>query len=203
MNQSLALKQFLALKKITPKPMRLAAEMWDAPWKTLIATLMSARTRDEVTILVAHDLFAKFPSVKRLASAKVSDIERVIRPVNFFRSKARHVHGCAKGLLEYDGIPPHDIELLTKLPGVGRKTANVFLSEFGHDAIGVDTHVFQISRYLAWSKSNEANKVESDLKELFPKKYWKDINTTLVRFGKTHTKRSDWEFFLNEVKGLK
>lgn len=203
MNSELALKQFLALKNVTPKPMRLAAESWDAPWQTLISTLMSARTRDEVTIIVAKDLFSKYPTIEKLAKAPLHDIQKVIRPVNFYKNKSKHILECAKALVqEHNGVPPHNIELLIKLPGVGRKTANVFLSEQGHDAIGVDVHVFNISRYLHWSYEKDPHKVEEDLKRLFPRRYWKEINTTLVRFGKTHTKKSEWKALLDAIKSL-
>lgn len=183
--QSRAIKQLSELKKYTSE-LRLAAE-WPEPWQCLISTALSARTRDEVTIEVCEHLFKKYNSPQKLAKAKLSDIEKLIRPVNFYRNKSKNIIGCAKMLVkEYDGIPPHDLNKLIELPGVGRKTANVFLSEMGKDAIGVDTHVSQIAQKLGWSKNTNAHKIEEDLKQLFPRNIWSQVNETLVLVGRTH-----------------
>lgn len=180
--------------------MRLAVEKWDRPWKTLISTIMSARTRDEVTIQISNNLFKKYPSTEKLGNAKLKDVEKIIKPVNFYKTKSRNVINCAKVLTEkYKGKPPHDFDKLIELPGVGRKTANVFLSEMGKDAIGTDTHVLYISKKLGWTKSDKPKNVEEDLKNLFPKKYWSKINPILVRFGKTHSRKKQDEI-LNKIK---
>ena len=92
---------------------------------------------------------------------------------------------------------------MIELPGVGRKTANVFLAEHGKHALPVDTHVFQISRKLGWAKGKNPHKVEEELRQLFPRKYWNKINSTLVRFGKTHTSRKSKDKILNEIKKIK
>jgi len=89
---------------------------------------------------------------------------------------------------------------LVKLRGVGRKTANVFLSEMGKPGIGVDTHVSYISQKLGWTKNKNQHKIEQDLKKLFPKKCWNKVNSTLVRFGKTHTSRKEKDKILNQIK---
>ncbi len=197
------LKQLKALGK-NPKEMRLAAEEWKSPFQILISTIMSARTRDEVTIPVAEKLFKKYPHAKKLGNAKTLDVEKIIRPVNFFRNKSKNVIACSKKLTkDYNGEVPLEIEELIKLPGVGRKTANVFLSELNHDAIGVDTHVSYISQKLDWTKNSNPDKIERDLKELFPKKYWNKVNSTLVRFGKTHTSKKQKDKFLEEIKEIK
>ena len=106
----------------------------------------------------------------------------------------------------HNGKVPHDFEKLTSLSGVGRKTANVFLSEHGEkgkEGIGVDTHVFYISRYLSWAHSKNPHKVEEELKSLFQKKYWNKINPTLVRFGKTYTSRAEKNKLLDKIKEIK
>ncbi len=204
MDQSQAVKQFIALKEITPKPMRLAAESWKEEYQTLIATLLSARTRDEVTIIVAEKLFEKYPTLQSLAKAKLSDVQSIIRPVNFYRNKSEHVIGCAQGLLQiFNGKVPRTIDQLTKLPGVGRKTANVFLSEVGHAAVGVDTHVHQIANKIGWSNEKNPHKVEVDLKQLFPRKYWAELNSVMVRFGKSHTKKNEWHAILEGIKKIR
>jgi len=179
---------------------RLAAEGWGEDWKTLLSIVLSARTRDEKTIEVANSLFAKYPTLLDLSKSKLRDLERIIRPINFYRNKAKNILNCCKILyLDYGGEVPRNFEELIKLPGVGRKTANVFLAEIGRDHIGVDTHVFYISRYLGWSKSNTPINVEKDLKDLFPKDMWREINPILVRFGKTYISRTKKNKILDEI----
>lgn len=201
-NQEKALRQLDALRK-RGETMRLAAEEWKEEWQTLIAILMSARTLDETTIEVGERLFKAYPTVKGLAEAPQVKIARIINRVNFFQNKAKYVVGCAKVLHEkYDGKPPHTLEELTELPGVGRKTANVFLAEYGHQAIGVDTHVSYIAQKLGWTRHTDPVGIERDLTALFPEKYWNQINQTLVHFGKTHTSRREKDALLETLKQL-
>ena len=192
-SRSLALKQLSYLDQLTSKiAPRLAAQGWGSDWKTVISILLSARTRDEVTIVVCERLFKKYSSLDSLASASLKDLEKDLGSINFFRNKAKSVFGCSKMLVkDFGGVVPRNFEKLLLLPGVGRKTANVFLSEFGSPAIGVDTHVFRLSKKLGWSKSNTAEGVENDLKLLFLKSDWSRINLVLVRFGKTLRKNED------------
>jgi len=201
MNSKIALKQLKILGKNNLK-MRLAAESWKSKFQILISTILSARTRDETTIPVAEKLFKKFSNAKKLAKAKQSEIESIIKPVNFYRNKSKHIIECSKQLTEMGKIPL-EINELIKLHGVGRKTANVFLSEIGSDGIGVDTHVSHISQKLGWTKNKNPHKIEKDLKKLFPKKRWNDVNSTLVRFGKTHTSRKNKNRLLEEIKRIK
>lgn len=199
----IVLKQFRELKKLL-KTMRLAADGWDVEWKTLISILMSARTRDEVTIAVAEKLFKKYNTIQKLSMATPEQVYEIIRPINFSRVKSRTVSGCVRTLLEkYNGNPPHKIEMLIELPGVGRKTANVFLATYGHDEIGVDVHVGYHSRYLGWTKHEDQKRVEEDLKKLFPRKYWRDINWVLVQFGKTYVSRKKRNIILDKIKLIK
>lgn len=194
------LKQLKALEK-GGSDMRLAAEEWKNNFEILVSIIMSARTRDETTIPTAEKLFKEYPTPKKLGNAKQEDIEKIIRPVNFFRNKSKNIIACAKALDEdYKGEVPLDIDTLVKLPGVGRKTANVFLTEVGDSAIGVDTHVSYISQKLNWTKNSNPHKIEMDLKELFPKKYWNRVNSTLVRFGKTHTSKKQKDKLLEEIR---
>ncbi len=200
MNQKIVLKQLSALSKDV-KNMRLAAESWKTPFQTLISTIMSARTRDEVTIIVAEKLFAKFPTAEKLAKTNSQQIQTLIKPVNFYKNKSKNIIACSKMLVnDFNGKVPNNMDELIKLPGVGRKTANVFLSEYGDQAIAVDTHCLYISNYLGWSKNKNPHKVEADLKKLFPKNYWNRVNPTLVRFGKTHTSRKQKNELLDKIK---
>ena len=186
MKRELALQQLEKLKKHLTN-LRLAAEGWNSPWQSLISIMLSARTRDEVTIIVCEKLFEKYKTSKELSNAKIGEIENIIRPVNYYKTKSKNVLECAKILFKtYTGNPPVDFDKLIELPGVGRKTANVFLSEMGKDAIGVDTHVSQLAQKLKWTKNTKPEKIEEDLKKLFPKNKWIEINETLVLFGRSH-----------------
>lgn len=196
------LRQLKELERLGFK-MRLAAEEWDQPWKILIATIMSARTRDEVTIPVAEKLFTKYDNIEKLSKANLNDIGKIIKPVNFYKNKSKSVLNCAKVLFEkYKGEVPLDLDELIELSGVGRKTANVFLSEVGKHGLAVDTHVFQTARALGWSKNKSPYKVEEDLKKLFPKRLWVKVNPILVRFGKTYTSRKQKKELLEKIKKI-
>lgn len=200
MNTKVALKQLAELKKLSGS-MRLAAEEWKSDWQTLIAIMLSARTRDEVTIVVAKKLFAKYKTLSSLSRTSISEIQKIIRPVNFYRNKSKSVLGCAKKLIiDFNSKVPFTIDELVTIPGVGRKTANVFLSEFGGDAIGVDTHVSHISQYLGWTKHSNAHKIEIDLKKLFPKSRWNEVNVACVHFGKTFISTRKENELLDEIK---
>jgi endonuclease-3 len=191
------------MKKNSSK-MRLAAEKWRSEWQILISIILSARTRDEKTIPVSKELFKKYSSPKRLADAKLKDVEKIIKPINFYRNKSKYIINCSKEIIkDYHGKVPNKIEELIKLPGVGRKTANVFISEVGGDGIGVDTHVSYISQKLNWTKNKKPEKIEEDLKELFSKKYWNKVNSTLVRFGKTYTSKKKKDELIEEIKKIK
>jgi len=203
MNQTLALKQLKLLDKYGKK-MRLAAEKWPNEFQTLISIILSARTKDETTIRVGTALFKKYPTAKKLSEAKLKEIEKTIKPVNFYKNKSKNIINCAKILVkEHNSKVPESIEELIKLSGVGRKTANVFLTEKGKYAVGVDTHVNYISQALGWTKNKKPEKIEKDLEALFPKKYWSKINETLVRFGKTYTSRKEKDELLREIKKIK
>jgi endonuclease-3 len=204
-NSQTAIKQLNALKK-RGSDMRLAAEQWKNNFQTLIAIILSARTRDETTIKICKELFAKFPYAKDLSKARLSQIEKIIKPVNFYKNKSKNISKCSKVLVKnYNSKVPEDIGELIKLPGVGRKTANVFLTEIGDYGLGVDTHVNYCSRKLGWTRQteNKPDKIEKDLKKLFPKIYWNKVNSILVRFGKTHLSRKKKDEILGEIKKIK
>ena len=167
--------------------MRLAADFKE-PWQILISTMLSAQTRDETTIPIAEELFKKYPSPKKLSQAKLQDIKKIIKKVNFYKTKAKNVLATSKMIAER-GLSD-DIEKLIEFPGVGRKTANVYLAvAHKKPAIGVDTHVAYLSGILGWTKNKDKHKIEKDLENLFPRKYWISINYTLVRFGRVYSTR--------------
>lgn len=197
-----AIKQLKKIESLGGS-MRLAAESWKTPFQTLIATILSARSLDETTIKYSAILFKKYPNAKRLSIAKLKDVEKIIKPINFYKNKSKNIISCSKILNEkYSRNPPADFNKLIEMPGVGRKTANVFLSEYGKQTIAVDTHAFYISRYLNWSNGKTPDVVEEDLKKLFPKKTWKKINPVLVRFGKRYTSRKEKNELLDNIKKL-
>lgn len=154
---------------------------------TLIATLMSARTRDEQVLLAYPRLRAKFPTLSDLASAPVVSIEKTIGTIGLFRAKARAIKGLAQILLEkYHGHVPQTMEELIKLPGVGRKTASCVLwYAFGIPAIAVDTHVFRLAHRLGWAKKATPEKVEKELALVVPRELWGEMNRVFVQFGRT------------------
>jgi len=200
--QEKAIRQLNEIKNLA-SDLRLAADGWNEDWKILIATLMSARTTDRITIPIAERLFHKYDSVKKLSGASVGSIAKIIRGVNFYRTKSRNISKLSKILVrEYNCKVPHDFSKLIELPGIGRKTANVFLAEHGHGRIGVDTHVNWISKQMGWTKSDKQEVVEKDLEELFPKRLWGEINWILVRFGQTYRGRREKKEILNRIKRM-
>lgn len=200
MDSKLAVKQFREIRKFAKKTnMRLAAEGWNRPWKTLVATIMSAQTRDEVTIKVATRLFDKFGTPAKLGAARLSEIEGVMKSINYYKTKSKNIKGTCS-IIARKGLS-HDIEGLIKLPGVGRKTANVYLSEVHNmDTIGVDTHLSYISRKLGWTKNKNPDKIEEDLRSLFPKVYRGKLNSVCVRFGKHYRSKKIKDEILKSIK---
>jgi len=197
------IRQFKRIEKLASK-LRLAADGWNEDWKILVATLMSARTTDKITIPTAERLFDKYKNINKLSKAKVEDIGNIIRPVNFYKTKARNILKLAKILIkEHNGKTPHEFTKLIELPGVGRKTANVFLAEKGYSSIGVDAHVSWISRKIGWTKHISQEKIESDLQNLFPKRYWGKLNWALVRFGQTYKSRKEKDIILSRIKSAR
>lgn len=156
------------------------------PFFALISTVMSHRTRDDVTYPAAERLFEKFSTPEEMAEADVKDIEALIRDVGFYRVKAGRIKEISRILLEeYNGTVPDDMETLLKLPGVGRKTANCVLAHafLKEDALAVDTHVHRISNRLGLVKTKNPEETEIELKKVLPQKYWINVNILLVKFG--------------------
>lgn len=160
---------------------------WGDPFRLTIAVLLSAQTTDKGVNKVTPTLWERYPTIADLASANVSDVEEIIHSIGFYRTKAANCIKCAQMVLsEYGGEIPQDINELQKLPGVGRKTANVVLNEaFGIvEGIAVDTHVFRIAHRLRFSKEETPAKTENDLLALYPRENWGPINHQWVLFGR-------------------
>jgi endonuclease-3 len=156
------------------------------PFKVLISTIISQRTRDEQTAAASKRLFSAFPTAEELADADIKEIEKLIAPAGFYRVKAKKIKEVSNIILtENKGKVPDDFDSLIKLPSVGRKTANcVLVFGFGRPAIPVDTHVHRISNRLGLVKTSKPEETEMALVEILPKKYWLDINHLFVSFGK-------------------
>lgn len=165
---------------------RLAGERWEKDWQYLIATILSAQSRDETTIPVAEKLFKKYPNVEDLANAKFSDVFSVIKSINYNKTKSENIIGAAKYLVEnHKGKLPDEMDELTKIKGVGRKTANLVLTEVHHkDGITVDTHVHRISNVFGFVNTKNPTQTEFALMKLVPKKYWYRVNRIFVLWGK-------------------
>ncbi len=180
-------KVFLAVKrKYGKSTKRLAGEGWEEDWQLLFATMMSAQTKDETTIPAAEELFRHFDSLKKISSASEQEILKIIKKVNYNRTKAKNIRATAKVLVDnYKGKVPNDINELIKLPGVGRKTANLVLGELHDiDAICVDTHVHRISNVLGFVNTKTPSETEKELMKVAPRKYWNQINRLFVLWGK-------------------
>ncbi len=154
-------------------------------FKILIATILSARTNDKTTAVVCEKLFSKVRNFKELDKLSVKQIEKLIYPVGFYKTKAKHLKKLPSVIFsEFDGKIPHSIEDLIKLPGVGRKTANLVRSTaFDKDGICVDTHVHRISNRLGYVKTKTPLETEMALRKKLPKKYWNKFNYLLVSYG--------------------
>ena len=157
------------------------------PFRLTIAVLLSAQTTDKAVNKVTPTLWERYPTPADLAQADVRDVEDIIRTIGFFRTKAANVIKCAQMVVgEFGGEVPRTMEELQRLPGVGRKTANIVLNEgFGIvEGIAVDTHVFRVAHKLKFSNADTPSKTEVDLLNLYPREYWGPINHQWVLFGR-------------------
>ena len=155
------------------------------PFKILISTILSARTRDANTKIASEELFAKFNTPNAIASAKTEEIEKLIRASGFYKVKAARIKEVSQELIDkYNSKVPDNYDELIGLPGVGSKTANcVLVYAFKIPAIPVDTHVHKISNRLGWVKTKSPEKTEHSLRNKIPRELWLNLNRSLVRFG--------------------
>jgi endonuclease III len=156
------------------------------PFELLVATILSAQCTDERVNGVTPALFAKYPGPQQLAKAKPADLEAIIRPTGFYRSKAKSLIHCSQGLVEqFNGKVPDTMEELTSLTGIGRKTANVILGTcFQKPGIIVDTHVKRIANRLYLTTSSDPTIIEYDLQALLPRKDWTGGSQRLLLHGR-------------------
>lgn len=155
-------------------------------YELLAATILSAQCTDVMVNKVTPALFARYPSPAELALADPAELEEIIRPTGFYRSKSRSLIGMAAAVQErFGGEVPGTMDDLVTLPGVGRKTASVLLGHwFGTPAIAVDTHVLRLSRRLGLTDSDDPAQVEADLKQVWPRDMWADTGLRLIMHGR-------------------
>jgi endonuclease-3 len=155
------------------------------PFKILVSTILSSRTKDEITKQASQRLFLKVKNPDDLIKLSIKEIEKLIYPVGFYRVKARNLKKLAEVLIkDYNGKVPNSIDELVKLPGVGRKTANLVVTlGFNKYGICVDTHVHRIVNRWGYIKTKTPEETEYALRRELPRNYWKKINSILVVFG--------------------
>jgi endonuclease-3 len=157
------------------------------PFELLVATILSAQCTDERVNIVTKDLFAKYRGPRDFAEASQAVLERDIHSTGFFRMKAKSIIACSRALMErHQGVVPSTMEELVHLPGVGRKTANVVLSEAfaKNEGIVVDTHVHRLSQRLGLTGADQPEKIELDLMSLFERNDWRDVGGLLILHGR-------------------
>ncbi|MEZ4752322.1 MAG: endonuclease III [Bdellovibrionota bacterium] len=195
-----------ALDKAYPDP---RTELtYDSPFQLLIAVILSAQCTDERVNKTTPALFSKYPTAKELAKAKQADVEKLIHSCGFYRAKSKAIISTSKDLVEkFDGEVPGDLDKLTTLAGVGRKTASVILNQaFDVPAIAVDTHVKRVSQRLGWAHAQTPEKIEFELRALLPPELWAKVNGMLILHGRRLCKarkplcaecflKADCEFF--------
>jgi endonuclease-3 len=156
------------------------------PFQLLVATVLSAQCTDKRVNMVTPNLFKKFGTPEKMAKARQIEIEKFIRSAGFYRTKAKNIKLLSNKLLtDFEGKVPKNLESLIKLPGVGRKTANVVLGHaYGIPGITVDTHFGRLSRRFGWSKNQDPVKVETDVSKLIAEKEWTNLSQRLIWHGR-------------------
>jgi len=159
---------------------------FNSPLELLVATVLSAQCTDKRVNAVTPVLFNRFPTVTKLAGAKISEIEKIVYSTGFYRSKAKNIKELANKILkDFNGEVPKTLAQLVTLPGVGRKTANVVLGNaFGIPGLTVDTHFGRLSRRFGWSQETDPVKVENDVAKLIPEKEWTLLSHKLIWHGR-------------------
>ncbi|MCS6985042.1 MAG: endonuclease III [Leptospiraceae bacterium] len=175
------------------------------PEELAIAVILSAQCTDERVNAVTPELFRRFPDMKALAQASIEEVEQLIYSTGFYRNKARNIVRLAQIVVEnYNGHIPPDFEVLQKLPGIGRKSANVIMNMAFQKAPGivVDTHVLRLSRRFGYSEGKNPRKTERELMQIIPKRYWLNFSLYLIYHGRKYCRARKplcSECFLNKI----
>ncbi len=174
-----------ALAHLPDPSVTLVGKRWHDPFLVLISCILSLRTKDQTTLPASERLFALADTPPKMLALPVKTIEKAIYPVGFYRTKARRINGICRDLLEkFGGRVPDDLDALLTLKGVGRKTANLVLTEGFHiPAVCVDTHVHRISNRFGYVRTRDPLETEKELRKKLPKRFWIEYNATLVMWG--------------------
>jgi len=175
----------VAMRDLPDPSVTLVGKKFKSPFLVLISCLLSLRTRDETTLPACERLFARADTMQGMFKIPVGEIQKLIYPVGFYKTKALRIHDICDSLIHrFGGRVPDDLELLLTLKGVGRKTANLVLTEgFGRPGICVDTHVHRISNRLGYIKTRTPEETEFALREKLPREFWIEYNALLVTWG--------------------
>lgn len=158
---------------------------FDNEYQLIVAVTLSAQCTDKKVNQVTPDLFKQYPNFAALSRGRISSIEKIIRPINYYKSKAKNLKGMATIVhQEWDDHLKTTFEELESLPGVGHKTASVVLGEKGIPSLPVDTHVFRVSKRLGFADGKDVKAVEEELKSQFPKKDWRNLHHRLIFHGR-------------------
>lgn len=173
------------LKNLPDPSVTLVGKRWKSPFLVLISCILSLRTKDETTLPASERLFKLSETPQDMIKLTPRQIEKAVYPVGFYKTKARNILGICKDLLEkFDGKVPEDIDTLMTMKGVGRKTANLTMTEgFGVPAICVDTHVHRINNRFGYVQTKTPEETEMVLRKNLPKRYWIEYNAQLVVWG--------------------
>lgn len=174
-----------AMEHLPDPSVTLVGKRWKSPFLVLISCILSLRTKDETTLPASERLFALADKPETMLKLSLAQIEKAVYPVGFYKTKARTIHGICRDIIEkFDGKVPDDIDTLMTMKGVGRKTANLVLTEgFSKPAMCVDTHVHRISNRLGYVRTKNPEETEWALREKLPRKFWMQYNALLVTWG--------------------
>jgi endonuclease-3 len=195
--KELAMELLLKVEELFPDAST-ELENWETPFQFLLCIALSAQTTDKQVNKVTGELFEKYPDAKSLSEANLEDVKDTLGGINYYKTKSERIIEISKILLEeHGGEPPRDLKKLQKLPGVGYKTANVFLNDLykENQGIAVDTHVMRVARSYGLTKESDPTKIAHDLEKLYPKEYWYRVNSTFVLYGRyiLKARSPDWE----------
>lgn len=173
------------MKHLPDPSVTLVGKRWKSPFLVLISCILSLRTKDKTTLPASERLFKLADTPQSMLKLTARQIEKAVYPVGFYKTKARNILGICRDILkEFDGQVPDDIDVLLTMKGVGRKTANLVLTEgFGVPAMCVDTHVHRISNRFGYVRTKTPEKTEWALRKKLPVKYWIEYNSLLVTWG--------------------
>ena len=162
---------------------------FDTPFQMMVAVMLSAQCTDERVNKTTPNLFCKYDTPEKMVRINIKELEEIIHPCGFYRNKAKNIILASKMLVEkYNGVIPCDIDELVKIPGVGRKSANVIMLEAFNKPCGiaVDTHAKRISNKMGFSSESEPIQIEQDLIKIFPEEYYYDVNHLFVWHGRNY-----------------